>query len=109
MSNQKVQLTAALDELRARALKMASTTPLQVAAKLTQNAALLPSRFDFNSEFEWNHRLNVNDVSIYPDAAALIDELRVVRQSIYNLEFVEAQGVGPHNTVKVSDESDFDY
>ena len=109
MSNQKAQLTAALDELRAQALEMALNTPPQVTAKLRQNAALHPSKYDFNSEIELKYRLDVNDVSAYSDAATLIDQMRAMRQSISNLEFVEAQGAGPHNTVKVSDESEFDY
>jgi hypothetical protein len=93
----KAELNAELNALIGQALEMAITLQ-QVANKLRANAKLIPSRKDFDSDSEWQYRPDINDNSAYPDAAKLIDDMRLARQAIHNLEFEEEQG-GPKDTM----------
>jgi hypothetical protein len=90
MENRKAELNARLDGLRGQALEMA-ITQRQVANKLRANAELIPSLYDFDSDFELKCRLGVTDNSAYPDAAKLIEDMRQTRKDIHNLEFEEEQ------------------
>lgn len=98
MENRKAELYVKLDGQRRQAIEMAATAPPQVADKLSANAKLIPSTKDFDSDFEWHYRLDGNCNSAYPDAAKLIDDMRLTRQAIHNLEFEEEQS-GPTDTM----------
>jgi hypothetical protein len=97
-NRKKAELYAKLDGLRIQALERAAKTPPQVAKKLRDNAELIPSRKDFDSDYEWQYRLDINDNSEYPEAAKLIEAMRQTRKDIHNLKFEEEQGV-PNDTM----------
>lgn len=109
MSSRKTERIAALEELKAQALEMASKMPPRIAEKLRQNAKLIPSKFDFDSEHEWKYKLDPNDIMPDSHASSLINKMRELRGEIYNLEFVEQQGTGPHNTMPVGDDDEIEY
>lgn len=93
MENSTVELYAKLDDKRKQSSEMAVIIPPQVAKKLRYNASLRPSRYDFDSNFEFFQcRLDENDNSQYPAAAKLIEDMRLIRQAIHNLQFKEEQG-----------------
>jgi hypothetical protein len=98
LNAKKAELNAKLNDQRKQAGEMSEGAPRQVAEKLRENAALCPSRYDFDSDHEWKYRLDVNDNSGYPEAAKLIEDMRQTRQAIHNLEFEEEQG-GPKDTM----------
>jgi len=99
MENSIAELYAKLDDQRKQSLEMAAIMPPQVAKKLRYNESLPPSRYDFDSDFEFFQcRLDVNDNSQYPEAAKLIEDMRLTRQAIHNLEFAEEQD-GPNVTM----------
>ena len=93
MERSPTELYANLDHQRNQSLDLAAMMPLQVATKLRYNASLRPSRVDFDSDFEFLRcRLDVNDNSQYPEAAKLIEDMRLTRQAIHNRESAEEQG-----------------
>jgi hypothetical protein len=99
MENRKAELNGELVGMRKQAINMAARTPPPVAEKLQYNATLDPSKRDFNSNFESDCKLDGNYPSAWPDAAKLIEDMRLVRQQIHNLEFAEEQQRGPTNTM----------
>jgi len=97
VEKRKAELYVKLDGLRIQALEMSITLQL-VANKLRNNAKLIPSLSDFDSDSELDRRLDVNDNSAYPEAAKLIEDMRQTRKDIHNLEFAEEQA-GPNDTM----------
>ncbi len=99
MENSISELYVRLNDLRNHSQEMAAVVPQRVSKKLKYNLYLSPSIDDFSSEFEFSKcRLDVNDNAQYPEAAKLIEDMRLTRQAIHNLEFAAEQG-GPTDTM----------
>jgi hypothetical protein len=91
-----------LAHLRERALRLIEGMEA-AASKLRRVAMLEPSGMDFEVQGDIANRLGPEHQSLpgYAEMLKLIDELKVARQKVYNLQFRKAQIQGVPTTFSV--------
>lgn len=75
-----------LAHLQEKALRVASHLG-KIAAKVQKNATLVPSSNDFTAEYELENRLDPSDMAVlsFSEVVKLIEELKLARQAMFNL------------------------